>query len=174
MALYTPWRMSYITGAINNRELGCFMCRAVNSDEELVVYRGRYCIALMNKYPYNRGHMLIAPKRHVPGLIDLTDEELMECAVLIKASVCALAELLRPMDFNIGVNIGRVAGAGYEEHVHFHIVPRWSGDTSNIPVDYSLDKVIGDIKGLMPELSRLIARCMGDDSHGPEVHTNEG
>ncbi len=173
MALYTPWRMDYITGAINNKELGCFMCRAVNSDDELVVYRGKYCIVLMNKYPYNRGHLLIAPKRHVPGIVDLTDDELMECATLIKASTCALSELLKPMDFNIGVNVGRIAGAGYEEHVHFHIVPRWSGDVNSIPVKYTLDAVINDIKGLIPELSKLIRRCMSNDDNGPEVHTNK-
>lgn len=166
--------MNYITGAISGGEPGCFMCRAVYSDEELVVYRGRHCIVLMNRYPYNRGHLLIAPKRHVPSLTDLTDDELLECAALIKASTCALTELLRPVDFNIGVNIGRVAGAGYEDHVHFHVVPRWSGDTSNIPVNYSMEQVLNDIKSLMPKLGELIIRCMGNDSHSAKVHTDKG
>lgn len=173
MALYSPWRMDYITKASDEKRAGCFMCRAVWSDEELVVYRGRFCIVLMNKYPYNRGHVLIAPKRHVPSLTDLTDDELRECAALLKASTCALSRVLNPVDFNIGVNVGRVAGAGYEEHVHFHIVPRWIGDTRSMPIKYTPEDVLNDIKALIPRLRAQIEGCLSDTGN-PEVHTGQG
>lgn len=170
MALYTPWRMEYISSVSRNRE-GCFMCEAAAGRGEFVVYRGEYCVVLMNKYPYNRGHLLIAPRRHVPSLRMLTRDELYECAALLKASTCALSRLLKPDDFNIGVNVGRVAGAGYEEHVHFHIVPRWIGDVGNIPTSYSMEDVLRDLRELAEGLSKLIVVCLNEAGYSPKVHT---
>jgi len=86
-------------------------------------------MVVMNKFPYSKGHVMIAPRRHVSSIKELSDDEIEECSILLKASVDALRELLNPQDFNIGVNIGRVAGAGLEEHVHIHVVPRWVGTT---------------------------------------------
>ncbi len=135
--LWAPWRMSYITSvASSGREL-CFLCEAprVGDDRKaLIVFRGRTVFAILNKYPYNVGHLMIAPYRHVPSLEDLSDEELMEALRLLKASIEALREVYRPQGFNVGANIGDAAGAGVPGHVHIHVVPRWNGDSNYITV----------------------------------------
>ncbi len=102
------------------------MCAYLHNSDELVVYRGRQCFIVMNKYPYNIGHVMIVPNRHVPSIADLSKDELSECSALLMAIIKALAKVLGIGygDFDIGINIGRVAGAGIEEHVHIHIVPK--------------------------------------------------
>ncbi|MFB6470670.1 MAG: HIT domain-containing protein [Vulcanisaeta sp. AZ3] len=123
--VFSPWRWSYIRST-NNKSGECALCAYLHSDDELVVYRGRYCFVVMNKYPYNVGHVMIVPNRHVPSITDLNSDELHECSTLLIITVKALTEALGIDygDFNIGINIGRVAGAGIEEHVHIHIVPK--------------------------------------------------
>ncbi len=161
--LFSPWRYDYIKSAVR-KELGCFICSYVKDDKDddnLVVFRGRKCVVLMNKYPYNRGHVMIAPPyRHVPpSLEDLSDDELMDCSNLILALIKAEEEILSPDDFNVGINVGGRAagGAGLEEHMHVHVIPRWiGGDAGAIPSSYGFSDVERDMREIMLKLrSRL-------------------
>ncbi|RPJ06466.1 MAG: HIT domain-containing protein, partial [Deltaproteobacteria bacterium] len=132
-SLWAPWRMDYILG---EKEKGCFFCRrpAEERDEEnLILLRGREAFVMMNKFPYNNGHLMIVPNRHCVDMEDLTDGESSELFDLMKISVKVLKSALRPHGFNLGINIGTAGGAG-EAHLHFHIVPRWTGDTNFMPV----------------------------------------
>jgi len=125
--------MDYILG---EKKKGCFFCRKVKEKkdkENLILYKGEHVFVVMNRYPYNNGHLMIAPKRHYLGLEKLDDKESKELFDLLRASIKVLKACFRPHGFNIGINIGRVGGAG-EDHVHLHIVPRWAGDTNFMPV----------------------------------------
>ena len=135
--LYAPWRMAYIRKFCRKEESGCFLCRAAreeNDSENLVVYRGESCFVILNRYPYNNGHLMIAPYRHIGDLLDLSESESSEIMKLLKISIKALRGEYKPDGFNIGVNLGRAAGAGLEDHIHFHVVPRWIGDTNFMPI----------------------------------------
>ena len=135
--LWSPWRMKYIDYISIHRPKGCFICDAVKTDkkeDKLIVYRGRKVIVLMNLFPYNTGHLLVAPIRHVPSIEDLSKDELMSLFLVLKSTLKVLRKALEPDAFNIGINLGRVAGAGLEDHVHIHVVPRWNGDTNFMPV----------------------------------------
>lgn len=132
--LWAPWRMEYIKGP---KPAGCFLCEAAAAPDERahwVVARGEACVALLNRYPYNNGHLMIAPKRHVGDLDGLTDAERLELWSLSALLVRRLRERLGAEGFNLGLNLGRVAGAGLESHLHLHVVPRWNGDTNFMPV----------------------------------------
>jgi ATP adenylyltransferase len=136
--LWAPWRLDYIQHA---DELDrCIFC---DPEEGLLVATGEHCLAVLNKYPYASGHLLIAPKRHTGELGVLTDDEVVEVHRLASAGLDALGAVYQPHGFNLGWNIGRVAGAGIEDHVHLHVVPRWNGDTNFMPV-------LGDVK-VLPE-----------------------
>jgi len=108
----------------------CIFCEK----KQYVLKETRYAMVMLNLFPYNPGHLMVAPKRHVANLEDLTDEELKEIMALTQKSVKVLKEIANPDGFNIGINIGRVAGAGFEGHIHIHIVPRWNGDTNFMPI----------------------------------------
>lgn len=137
--LWTPHRMVYIKGqdkpAGPEAEL-CPFCRAVTGDDEqcLVVARGRTSLALLNLYPYNSGHLMIVPHRHVSGLLELTAAEADEVTRMTRTAVAVLGEVMAPQGFNLGMNLGQVAGAGIAAHLHQHVVPRWSGDANFLPV----------------------------------------
>ncbi len=139
--MFAPWRMAYIKG--HGRREGCVFCEAPrHGDEEaLIVYRGRTAYVILNKYPYNSGHVMVVPYRHVASLADLSLEELAEMGLLVKATIMALEEAYKPHGFNVGVNIGEAAGAGIAGHVHVHVLPRWRGDT-NFTVITSATKVV--------------------------------
>lgn len=172
--LFSPWRYDYIKSAVKN-ELGCFICSYVKDDRDddnLVVFRGRRCVVLMNKYPYNRGHVMIAPYRHVPSLEDLSDDELMDCSRLILAVMKAEEDVLSPDDFNVGINVGRVAGAGLEEHMHVHVIPRWIGDAGAAPSSYGFSDVERDMKAIMLKLRGRLGVLVYNDSDGEEIHTD--
>jgi ATP adenylyltransferase len=136
--LWTPHRMAYILGDKATEEAGngCPFCSAPGkSDEEgLVVHRGEHCYVVMNLFPYNPGHVLVCPYRHVSLYIDLTDEETAEFTALTKQAVRALQSASEPHGFNLGMNQGAVAGAGVAAHLHQHVVPRWSGDSNFLPI----------------------------------------
>ena len=137
--LWTPHRMAYIRGDGPSPEAGeeCPFCAAPakkDDAEGLIVHRGLHCYVVMNLFPYNPGHVLVCPYRHVPLYLDLTDEETAEFTALTKASIRALQEASGPMGFNIGMNQGAVAGAGVQGHLHQHVVPRWGGDSNFLPV----------------------------------------
>jgi len=116
---------------------GCILCDRPKGKEDkasLILYRGERNFVMLNKYPYNPGHLMVSPYRHVPTLEDLSDEELWEHADLVRRSTRALRRAFQPAAFNIGINIGRTAGAGIGDHIHTHVVPRWEGDTNFMPV----------------------------------------
>jgi ATP adenylyltransferase len=141
--LWAPWRLEYVQAA--DEIEGCVFCVAWEGDDEdrLVVHRGERAYVLLNRFPYSSGHFMVAPVRHVGVFADLTDEEIVEIHALARTGLAALGELYDPHGFNLGWNLGRVAGAGVVDHVHLHAVPRWAGDTSFMPV-------LADVK-VMPE-----------------------
>ncbi len=136
--LWTPHRMAYVTGDRPSEAegSGCPFCAAPGKDDAagLIVHRGRHCYVVMNLFPYNAGHLLICPYRHVPRYLDLSDEETAEFTALTKDSIVALTAASAPMGFNIGMNQGAVAGAGVAAHLHQHVVPRWGGDMNFLPI----------------------------------------
>lgn len=137
--LWAPWRAQYIleSSAKPEPDEGCFLCRGLESTEDrenLVVYRGAHSIVVLNRYPYNNGHLLIAPKVHRGRLSELDGADLSEPVETLKRVVNVLDRMLRPQGYNIGLNLGRAAGAGLPGHLHWHLVPRWDGDTNFMPV----------------------------------------
>lgn len=154
--LWAPWRLAYIKSdksvAIPDRELNwlpgadrqCFICKALADSEDrknLVVYRGPQTITILNRYPYNNGHLLVAPRVHRARLDQLTAEEQTAVMSTIAGMIGRLEQLISPEGFNVGLNLGQVAGAGLPGHLHWHIVPRWFGDTSFMPVVANVDVI---------------------------------
>jgi len=133
--LWRDWRMQYIESARSPDE-GCIFCELQEREPEkgLVLAKNAKAFALMNLYPYNPGHLMVAPLRHTGSLEDLDVEEMRQVSELLQASVKVLEEVLAPDGFNVGMNLGRVAGAGYPGHLHWHVVPRWTGDANFMPI----------------------------------------
>ncbi|MCC6045343.1 MAG: HIT domain-containing protein [Ignisphaera sp.] len=142
--LWAPWRESYITQHHNNE---CIFCTAPNQDEKirLVIYKSKHSIAMLNKYPYNSGHVMVAPIRHVPSIEMLSEEELNDLMKTLIKVIKALRLCYNPHGINVGANIGRAAGAGIEGHLHIHVVPRWNGDTNFMPVIAGVKVIPEDI-----------------------------
>ncbi|MCX7908389.1 MAG: HIT domain-containing protein [Ignavibacteria bacterium] len=135
--LWSPWRSKYIESfSDEGNNNSCFVCDAIEKKEEakerLVVFRSEHSIVLMNKFPYNAGHLLVCPLKHISTMDELNEIELLDFIKVVRKSINVLDEAMAPHGFNVGINIGRVAGAGLPEHIHFHIIPRWNGDTSFI------------------------------------------
>ncbi|MEM1873785.1 MAG: HIT domain-containing protein [Acidilobaceae archaeon] len=134
--LWAPWRLAYVQDAAKAAGRGgageCLFCTApqLRDEDSLIVYRGRLAYVILNKYPYNTGHLMIAPYRHVPSFEELTREEALEVFELLGLSLRALRRAFEPHGFNVGANIGEAAGAGVPGHVHIHVVPRWIGDSN--------------------------------------------
>jgi ATP adenylyltransferase len=141
--LWAPWRLEYVQHG--DEEPGCVFCTAADGDDEerLVVHRGEHAFVLLNKFPYSSGHLMVAPYRHVGVFGALDDAEVLEMHRLAAAALDALAATYSPDGFNLGWNLGRVAGAGVVDHAHLHVVPRWAGDTNFMPV-------LADVK-VLPE-----------------------
>jgi ATP adenylyltransferase len=134
--LFTPWRRAYVTG-LEREPPGCVLCRALDGAAEtdsLVVHVAGLNFVVMNLYPYTSGHVMIAPRRHVGRLAQATPEELAEMMQLARRLESLFESLYRPEGFNLGMNVGRPAGAGVADHIHLHVIPRWNGDTSFITV----------------------------------------
>ena len=132
--IWAPWRMEYIQKKKTN---GCILCEAPKQDSDTanyIIYRGDKSFVILNSYPYNPGHLMIVPYQHIASLEELTDEERHEHFDIVSRGIKVLRQVLNPGGFNLGINIGKVAGAGIEDHVHTHIVPRWQGDTNFMPV----------------------------------------
>jgi ATP adenylyltransferase len=166
--LWTPWRLAYVTSnAAGNSpsasELGCIFCAAATALEsttgeagsdaagDLIVANGHTCYVILNLYPYNNGHLMVVPKRHVATLATANEAELTELMQLTRFGEIALTEAYQPHGINVGVNIGRAAGAGVVDHVHIHLLPRWYGDSSFI-------SSIGDTRVIPEELSQTAHR----------------
>jgi ATP adenylyltransferase len=135
-SLHAPWRIEYILARKPELKEGLFTRIAQSSDDEanFVVVRDRTCFALLNRYPYNGGHLMVVPYKEVADLNGLTDEEVANLWKLVRRCLNALTAVMKPDGFNVGINLGKVAGAGILEHLHIHIVPRWNGDTNFMPV----------------------------------------
>lgn len=132
--LWAPWRIEYI---LQPKIEGCIFCTtaAENRDQKnLIVHRGEHCFVIMNYYPYNNGHLMVVPYRHIAELEELSELENKELMELLSQCVQVLKQKISPHGFNIGMNLGTVAGAGIKDHLHFHIVPRWNGDTNFMPI----------------------------------------
>ena len=148
--MWNPWRMVYIRSA-KKKSKGCIFCNkfrlgAKKDRADLVLWRGERACAMLNLYPYTNGHLMVTPLEHTGNLEELDGETLREMMLLVSHSIRALRRVMQPDGFNIGVNMGKVAGAGVEDHVHIHIVPRWNGDTNFMPV-------FGEVR-MIPELLR--------------------
>lgn len=133
--LWAPWRMEYILD--ERKHDRCLFCSILNERRDkknLILYRTRCCFILMNKYPYNNGHLMVVPNIHTPTFDGLSDEVLCELIKTVRLSVDVIKRALSPDGFNLGLNFGKVAGAGMESHMHIHIVPRWAGDTDSMPI----------------------------------------
>lgn len=133
--LWAPWRIEYIKNT--SREKGCIFCGKPKQSEDrknLILHRGDTAYVIMNRYPYNNGHLMVVPFKHTPELSELSGDERLELFGLLELSRSVLSTVMRPQGFNIGMNLGRLAGAGITEHLHFHVVPRWGGDTNFMPV----------------------------------------
>lgn len=152
--LWSPWRLPYVTGANEAQpSAACVFCHAPNEPpaSSLVVHRGDHGYVILNRYPYNNGHLMVLPYRHVPSLTDLTPAELHEVADLTRRAEAVLTEAYAPDGINVGINLGLSAGAGLREHLHVHLVPRWTGDTNFITV-------VGETRVLSEELPATAAR----------------
>ena len=135
--LHAPWRIDYILAPktpTGGESVFKRIAEGTEDEANLVILRARSCFALLNNYPYNGGHIMVIPYRQVAGLEDLTDEEMTELMQVARRCVAALRKTMKPEGFNLGLNLGRVAGAGIVEHLHLHVVPRWLGDTNFMPV----------------------------------------
>ncbi len=143
--LWSPWRSVYVTSASHDTD--CIFCNTTSDGrDELVVVRGRVSYVILNLYPYNNGHLMIVPNRHVPSLHALTAEERDELMAFARHAEVALSEAYAPQGINVGINLGRSAGAGVVDHLHIHVVPRWTGDTNFM-------SVIGETRVLPEDLT---------------------
>jgi ATP adenylyltransferase len=129
--MWAPWRMEYI---LADKEDGCVFCDGLLKNDDLTLYKGNDTMVMMNKFPYINGHLLVAPVQHLSALDQLNKRQMGELLASVERSVDILKKVMKPDGFNVGLNLGKVAGAGVEEHLHFHIVPRWFGDTNALTV----------------------------------------
>jgi ATP adenylyltransferase len=148
--LWSPWRSAYIESFKQKKEgEHCVFCSSENSDmysdECLIVHKGKYCFTMLNLFPYNSGHLLIIPYRHLSKYNELHQEEKMEVMELTGKTIEILERVIKPQGFNFGANLGKAAGAGIDEHIHFHVLPRWNGDTNFMPT-------IGNVKVISQDL----------------------
>lgn len=159
--LHAPWRIQYILAPKAPATDQSLFTRIAQSSEDtanLVLVRERSCFALLNSYPYTGGHLMIVPYRQTANLDDLTDSELTDLMLLTRRCVNALRKVMHPDGFNIGVNLGRVAGAGVTEHLHLHVVPRWNGDTNFMPVLADTTVVPQALSDLAGQLRSVLAQ----------------
>ena len=156
--LWAPWRMEYIG---QEPKPGCLFCRVIENpndpDANLVVWRPTGAVVMLNKFPYNAGHVMVAPVAHKSDLADLTDDESADLMAALRRTLNVLRATLEPEGFNVGSNIGRVAGAGIPDHVHLHVVPRWNGDTNFMPVLGEVKVVNEHVERTAEKLKRAFA-----------------
>jgi ATP adenylyltransferase len=154
--MWAPWRMEYILG---DKENGCIFCKALSEQDNLTLFKGKATLVVMNKYPYINGHLLVAPIKHISTLDQLSNSEMGILLKTVEQSVGILKKVMTPDGFNVGLNLGKVAGAGVEEHLHFHIVPRWFGDTNALTVFADVrvipEHIITTYNNLKPHFDKL-------------------
>ncbi len=141
--MFRPWRIIYLQ---KEKESGCILCGIANSENDvqnLVLLRSKYCFVMLNRYPYNIGHLMVVPYQHLINMNSLQEGEMIDIMKTVLLSIDNLKTVFKPQGFNLGVNIGKAAGVGIDDHIHFHIVPRWEGDTNFMPVISDV-KILGE------------------------------
>ncbi|MCZ2342139.1 MAG: HIT domain-containing protein [Bacteroidales bacterium] len=172
--LWAPWRLAYVTQPNRPQPTTgetCFICRAqAESDDRsnLILQRNRNSCVILNRFPYNNGHLLIAPRTHHAGLEDLSPEVLLEMQLTLQQMLKILSATIRPDGFNVGLNLGRVAGAGLPGHLHWHIVPRWNGDTNFMPVLADVKVIVQSLDALYDLLRNALNTTTGNSAHAGE------
>ena len=152
--LWAPWRFKYISGKIK----GCIFCNSLKSScKDYVVFRTKHAFCILNIFPYNNGHVMVSPRRHVKDMSDLSNDELLDLCKGISTAKDLLDKTLKPKGYNIGINIGRTAGAGIVGHMHIHIVPRWEGDTNFMPVVHNTKIISQSLNELHKRLKTAYA-----------------
>jgi ATP adenylyltransferase len=158
--LWAPWRLSYVAAAKpETGEEPCFICRGLaerNDRENLIACRGTRSVVILNRFPYNNGHLLVAPQAHKGTLDELDADEILETTDTLRRMLRHLSAMMHPDGFNIGLNLGRVAGAGLPGHLHWHIVPRWNGDTNFMPVLADTKVIVQSLDALYELLTKSI------------------
>lgn len=155
--IWAPWRLNYVKGASKDNEQECVFCAAGSAGDDremLILHRGDKCFVILNKFPYTNGHLMVAPYEHLGALQNLPEDTLTEMMSLTQRAMSALQDAYDPHGFNVGMNQGRVAGAGVEHHVHMHVVPRWGGDTNFMPV-------LGDTRVMPQTLEQSLEQLEG-------------
>ncbi len=135
--IWAPWRLEYVKDAAKDKEDECIFCAKPAADDDeanLIVHRGQHCFVILNLFPYTNGHLMVAPYEHIGALQDLDAKTVAEMMALAQTAMRQLEEVYSPHGYNVGFNQGRIAGAGFENHIHMHVVPRWGGDTNFMPV----------------------------------------
>lgn len=159
--LWAPWRLSYVAAPKDEPKAdGCFICRGVAATtdrDNLLVHRTERSVVLLNRFPYNNGHLLIAPKRHRARPADLDDAELLDLQHLLRDMMAVLERRMKPDGFNVGLNLGTAAGAGLPGHLHWHVVPRWTGDTNFMPVVTDTRVIVQSLDALYDLLAADLA-----------------
>jgi ATP adenylyltransferase len=160
--LWSPWRLGYVTGA--DAATSCIFCAAVDDGTQapLIVAHGKHCFVILNLYPYNSGHLMVVPRRHVATLAALDDGEASELMALTRLSEMALQEVYSPQGLNVGMNLGKPAGAGIADHLHLHLVPRWTGDTNFMSVVGNVRVLPEDVHQSADRLRPVFAQLMAD------------
>lgn len=159
--MWSPWRSQYISSfnkptrrTRKNTSLFAAALKSGDDDRHLIVWRGRLCFVIMNRYPYNSGHLMVVPNRQTADIQDLTVDELADIMQTVQRSIRALDEVMHPQGYNLGANLGKVGGAGVDNHIHFHIVPRWNGDTNFMPVLSDTKVISEDMKATLKKLRK--------------------
>lgn len=158
--LWAPWRLQYVSST-REKPGGCLFCQCAQepcSTENMVLWSDEHALVMLNAFPYTNGHLMVAPVRHTADINDLSDAELVAIARAVRDCVNLLKEAYRPDGFNIGVNLGRAAGAGIEDHIHWHIVPRWNGDTNFMPVLADVRVIPDSLENTYAKLRQLLRR----------------
>jgi ATP adenylyltransferase len=169
--LWTPWRIPYLKAPKGAVTGGCIFCDKVRADpsedrENLLLLRGKRAFIMLNLFPYTNGHMMVAPYDHCGELTALDNETLLEMMLLVGNGIRALRLTMNPQGYNVGANLGRVAGAGVEDHVHFHIVPRWNGDTNFMPVLAETRMIPELLPDTYDSLRDALAKIMAEEKAG--------
>jgi len=146
--MFAPWRMEYL---VCEKQEGCVFCKCSTRCDDYIVFEGKTCFVMLNRYPYVNGHLMIIPERHLDDISELTAEERREIFALLDISVKVLKDAMSPNGFNVGMNLGKAAGAGIAEHVHVHVIPRWEGDTNFM-------SVVGNVRVVPEDLATTAAK----------------
>ncbi len=159
--MWSPWRSQYISSfnkptrrTRKNTSLFAAALKSGDDARHLIVWRGKLCFVIMNRYPYNSGHLMVVPNRQTADIQDLTVDELADIMQTVQRSIRALDEVMHPQGYNLGANLGKVGGAGVDNHIHFHIVPRWNGDTNFMPVLSDTKVISEDMKSTLKKLRK--------------------